>query len=63
MKWIAPEGLDERLFSEGSDVWAYGVTMWEIIMYGSTPYADVRNSGKIFLFCCISCVTLVDAHT
>ena len=31
VKWCAIETLDERIFSEGSDVWAFGVVMWEIM--------------------------------
>jgi len=33
----APEALTERKFDEKSDVWSFGVTMWEIFSYGETP--------------------------
>ncbi|GAB5368591.1 hypothetical protein AAMO2058_001332700 [Amorphochlora amoebiformis] len=38
--WTAPESMLSRKFSFESDVWSLGVTLWEIITKGKTPYAD-----------------------
>eukprot|EP00466_Bigelowiella_natans_P001849 jgi/Bigna1/41913/e_gw1.57.36.1 len=38
--WVSPEGLLERTFTCKSDVWAAGVTAWEILWKGKTPYID-----------------------
>jgi serine/threonine protein kinase len=41
VKWLAPEVLRDNNYSTGSDVWAFGVTLWEIVTVGATPYPDV----------------------
>uniref|UniRef100_A0A8C4WY39 receptor protein-tyrosine kinase n=1 Tax=Eptatretus burgeri TaxID=7764 RepID=A0A8C4WY39_EPTBU len=43
VKWIALESMADRLYTTKSDVWAYGVTMWEIITRGKMPYPGVQN--------------------
>ncbi|KAM4770920.1 tyrosine-protein kinase Mer [Rhinophrynus dorsalis] len=43
VKWIAVESLADRIYTVKSDVWAFGVTMWEIATRGMTPYPGVQN--------------------
>ncbi|KAL4641274.1 tyrosine-protein kinase Mer [Arapaima gigas] len=43
VKWIAVESLADRVFTVKSDVWAFGVTMWEIASRGMTPYPGIQN--------------------
>lgn len=42
MKWYAPECMNFLKFSSKSDVWSFGVLMWEAYSYGQKPY-KVRN--------------------
>ena len=44
VKWSAPEVIEDRKFSIKSDVWSFGIVMWEIYSYGATPYPELSNS-------------------
>lgn len=38
IKWLALECIQHRIFTHKSDVWAFGVTVWELLTYGGRPY-------------------------
>ncbi|XP_009577698.1 PREDICTED: ephrin type-A receptor 10-like, partial [Fulmarus glacialis] len=41
--WSAPEAIQYHHFSPASDVWSFGIVMWEVMSYGERPYWDMSN--------------------
>lgn len=43
VRWMSPESLALGVFTPASDVWAYGVLLYEIITFGSFPFQGLSN--------------------
>eukprot|EP00960_Hanusia_phi_P057492 763583-Hanusia_phi.AAC.3 len=43
VRWMAPESIRRRQYSEQSDVWAFGVTLWEVWTYAELPYGAITD--------------------
>ena len=48
MKWLAPEVLRSKSFTTMSDVWAFGVMVWEVLTRGLLPYGTLNGWNGIF---------------
>lgn len=44
VRWMSPESLELGIFSPSSDVWSYGVMLFEIITFGSFPFQGMTNN-------------------
>lgn len=47
IKWMAIESIQQRMFTHKSDVWSYGVCLWEIFTFCAKPYAEIEPSELV----------------
>uniref|UniRef100_A0A3Q2YKD9 receptor protein-tyrosine kinase n=1 Tax=Hippocampus comes TaxID=109280 RepID=A0A3Q2YKD9_HIPCM len=47
IRWTAPEAIAYGKFSSVSDVWSFGIVMWEVMSYGERPYWEMSNQDVI----------------
>ncbi|XP_013400754.1 fibroblast growth factor receptor-like [Lingula anatina] len=47
VRWMAPESLADNIYTTRSDVWSYGVLMWEIFALGRAPYAGFSGAQTL----------------
>jgi serine/threonine protein kinase len=47
VKWLAIESIKQRLFTHKSDVWSYGVCLWEMFTFCAKPYNEIDNTNLI----------------
>ncbi|CAH3112865.1 unnamed protein product, partial [Porites lobata] len=49
IKWMAPESIFEQVFTVKSDIWSFGIVLWEVATIGGTPYPLLSNAELVRL--------------
>jgi len=47
VRWLSPEALKRRIYSEASDVWAFAVTLWEVLSLALVPYWEEERDAEV----------------
>ncbi|XP_006826118.1 tyrosine-protein kinase receptor Tie-1-like, partial [Saccoglossus kowalevskii] len=47
VRWMAPESILDGVYTSKSDVWSYGIVLWEIATLGDVPYNDMSTQEVI----------------
>ena len=62
VRWTAPEAIKFRKFTTASDVWSFGILLWEIMSFAERPYWEWDNfkvSYKIFFSFLPACQCMI----
>ena len=61
VRWMAPESLSDGLFTQQSDIWSYGILLYEIVTFGSFPYQGLSNKQVLEYVKCGNSISIPES--
>ena len=52
VRWMAPESVLYGKFTAETDIWAFGILLWEVFTFGQQPYFGLKNE-EVCMYVCI----------
>jgi hypothetical protein len=50
VRWTAPEAIETLVFNEKTDVWSFGILLFELVSDGDKPYLDLKSNADVLKF-------------
>ena len=50
VRWMSPESILYGKFTVETDVWAFGILLWEVFTFGQQPYFGLQNEEVCYLY-------------
>ena len=47
VRWMAPESVNEGIFTTKSDIWSLGIVVYEVVTFGGFPYKELSNADVL----------------
>ena len=47
VRWMSPSAIQTKIFDQSTDIWSYGVLLWEIFSLGQLPYGERKIGGNV----------------
>ena len=58
VRWMSPESILYGKFTTETDIWAFGILLWEVFTFGQQPYFGLQNEEVLLLICLVPTVVV-----